>query len=304
MPTWIKTNDRNPEKRLNCFVYVHTPLQGGYDYRTTKVWDGNEWEGVQMGEYVVSWLDESLSPSPEEIHRQTIDSLYNQIKATRCEFPAEIREVFHQAMNGLSAPKPKKQEKWKCPNCGAEPITPEEYIKEEECPETFISRGEEEPEECELLPNDMMHWLRFNEDDYSHIKAEQDAFRAGAIRMYWEVIRNIENPTRKSFVEFAYKTVDQRNALQEQLSSCQEELADYKKLFEKSQKSVDGLLDQLAKAQEEREAIPAKIIESVEHELKTAYGGLSKDENGKDLSTPYLVLGILKSAIDKNYPKQ
>jgi len=47
---------------------------------------------------------------------------------------------------------------------------------------------------------------------------------------------------------------NRESALQQQLSSCQEELADYKTLFEKSQKAVDGLIDQLAKAQEERDA--------------------------------------------------
>ena len=40
-----------------------------------------------------------------EIRRQAIDGLYQAIKAQRIPFPAEIREVFHQHMNRLTAPR-------------------------------------------------------------------------------------------------------------------------------------------------------------------------------------------------------
>lgn len=39
-----------------------------------------------------------------EIRRQTIDALYQSILAQKIHFPADIREVFHQAMNALAEP--------------------------------------------------------------------------------------------------------------------------------------------------------------------------------------------------------
>lgn len=39
-----------------------------------------------------------------EVRRQTIDGLYQSILAAKCQFPEEIREVFHTAMNSLSKP--------------------------------------------------------------------------------------------------------------------------------------------------------------------------------------------------------
>lgn len=41
--------------------------------------------------------------SPEnEIRRKTIDALYQTILAKKIFFPAEIREIFHLAMNDLT----------------------------------------------------------------------------------------------------------------------------------------------------------------------------------------------------------
>jgi len=69
------------------------------------------------------------------------------------------------------------------------------------------------PKEEERLPEDLTHWLREAEDNYSHEKRDQDAYAAGAIDMYWKHCHNVENPTRLSFVKFAYSCMRERDEL-------------------------------------------------------------------------------------------
>lgn len=43
----------------------------------------------------------TLEEFEKEVRRQTIDRLYQSILAQGIEFPAQIREAFHEAMNKL-----------------------------------------------------------------------------------------------------------------------------------------------------------------------------------------------------------
>lgn len=42
-----------------------------------------------------------------------------------------------------------------------------------------------------------------------------------------------------------------------------------------------------------------QIIEALKAELKDSYGGLSRDEQGRELQTPYMVIGIVTAAFDR-----
>lgn len=42
-----------------------------------------------------------------------------------------------------------------------------------------------------------------------------------------------------------------------------------------------------------------QIMEVLKVELKESYGGLSKDEDGRELQTPYMVIGIVTAAFDR-----
>lgn len=42
-----------------------------------------------------------------------------------------------------------------------------------------------------------------------------------------------------------------------------------------------------------------QIMEVVKSELKSSYGGLSKDAEGRELQTPYMVIGIVTAAFDR-----
>lgn len=43
----------------------------------------------------------------------------------------------------------------------------------------------------------------------------------------------------------------------------------------------------------------SEIVEAVQEELIRSYGGLAVDSKGNEIQTPYLVLGILRNALDK-----
>lgn len=71
-PRWVKANERLPTCPQNCFVMVFTPLQGGYNYKSTRLWSGEAWiDELYAGterDNVVEWLEEPLetpaAPSP------------------------------------------------------------------------------------------------------------------------------------------------------------------------------------------------------------------------------------------------
>lgn len=42
-----------------------------------------------------------------------------------------------------------------------------------------------------------------------------------------------------------------------------------------------------------------QIMEALKAELKDGYGGLSKDAEGRELQTPYMVIGIVTAAFDR-----
>ena len=52
---------------------------------------------------------------------------------------------------------------------------------------------------------------------------------------------------------------------------------------------------------EETKYTKSEIIDLVKTELIKIFGGLSQDENGELLETPYMVLGILYESIPTSY---
>lgn len=74
---WVKASDRAPDKRMNCFVMVFTPLQGGYNYKSTRLWDGKEWidelNGQRERDKVIEWLDETQSDELEKVRAEAAD---------------------------------------------------------------------------------------------------------------------------------------------------------------------------------------------------------------------------------------
>jgi len=78
------------------------------------------------------------------------------------------------------------------------------------------------------LPEDLLSWLREAEDNYSHQKGEQDDYAAGAIDMYWHHCHGVENPTRLSFIKFAFGCMNERDRLQKKLASARKLIEDIK----------------------------------------------------------------------------
>jgi len=115
------------------------------------------------------------------------------------------------------------------------------------------------------LPEDIQHWVRFYEDKYSHVKTDQDSFRAGATALYWQIMETIDNPTRLSFVKFAYGCMNERNDLQKEMSPLRDQLAEvtndrdiYKEWYERSQANIAALTEQLGSVQGERDELKGR----------------------------------------------
>jgi hypothetical protein len=97
------------------------------------------------------------------------------------------------------------------------------------------------PEE-KYLPKDVAFWLADAADKFSHQPSEQEDYKAGAKDMYWAQCHQAENPTRLSFVKFAYGCMNERDQLQrerkadvERIEALREERDVYRKALEKLQ---------------------------------------------------------------------
>lgn len=64
-------------------------------------------------------------------------------------------------------------------------------------PPTPPAGAEGEREMPAQLPPDLLMWVRVAEYVYSHQKSDQDAYRAGATDMYWELLKELSNPKAK-----------------------------------------------------------------------------------------------------------
>lgn len=93
-------------------------------------------------------------------------------------------------------------------------------------PERMAAPATEEGE-AKDLPDDLLHWVRAAEDNYSHQHSDQKAYRAGATDMFWQHLSKDENPYRASFVKFAHSCTEDRNRLKDELSAIKEESKQY-----------------------------------------------------------------------------
>jgi len=92
-----------------------------------------------------------------------------------------------------------------------------------EDPDPSEGKEEEKRPTFDKLPEDTGHWLRDAEDKYSHVSTDQESYRAGAIDMYWKHCHGIDNPTRLSFVKFAYGCMKDRDKLAAQIEGMRKD---------------------------------------------------------------------------------